>query len=41
MHKQDEMNFFLEHGYLHAPGVLNRAELANYRAEFDRVWEAE
>ncbi|MEM7128293.1 MAG: phytanoyl-CoA dioxygenase family protein [Chloroflexota bacterium] len=41
MYTQEEMDFFLENGYLHAPKVLNQEELAYYRGEFDRVWEAE
>jgi hypothetical protein len=36
-----EREFFLEHGYLHARGVLTRAHLERVRAEFDRVWEME
>jgi hypothetical protein len=36
-----EMNFFLEHGYLHVPGVLSGDHLALIQAEFDRVWELE
>ncbi|MEZ4865100.1 MAG: phytanoyl-CoA dioxygenase family protein [Caldilineaceae bacterium] len=41
MYQQNERDFFLEHGYLHATGVLSKDEVAHYRAEFDRVWEAE
>ncbi|MBV7335080.1 phytanoyl-CoA dioxygenase family protein [Chloroflexi bacterium TSY] len=41
MYLEGEMDFFLENGYLHARGVLNQDELNYYRAEFDRVWEAE
>ncbi|MEM7348596.1 MAG: phytanoyl-CoA dioxygenase family protein [Chloroflexota bacterium] len=41
MHTSTERAFFLEHGYLHIPGVLNQEELVHYRAEFDRVWALE
>jgi phytanoyl-CoA dioxygenase PhyH len=37
----EEKEFFLEHGYLHARGVLAGDHLATIRAEFDRVWEIE
>lgn len=41
MYTVDEMRFFQEQGYLHAPNVLSADELAFYRAEFDRIWEIE
>ncbi|MCE7982829.1 MAG: hypothetical protein DYG89_16730 [Caldilinea sp. CFX5] len=41
MYTVDEMRFFQEQGYLHAPSVLSADELAFYRAEFDRIWEIE
>jgi ectoine hydroxylase-related dioxygenase (phytanoyl-CoA dioxygenase family) len=37
----DEKSFFMEHGYLHAKGVLDADKLAQVRAEFDRIWEIE
>jgi len=36
-----EKAFFLEHGYLHARGVLDSTLLASTRAAFDSVWESE
>ena len=36
-----EKAFFLEHGYLHVQGVLDREQVDFYRTEFDRVWEQE
>lgn len=36
-----EQAFFLEHGYLHVQGVLDREQVDFYRTEFDRVWEQE
>lgn len=36
-----EKAFFLEHGYLHAKGVLSGDHLGHIQAEFDRVWELE
>lgn len=41
MYTQDEKDFFLEHGYLHARGVLTGDDLKHIQAEFDRVWELE
>ena len=41
MHTPEEMEFFLEHGYLHVPGVLDADQLARYRSAFNRVWERE
>ena len=41
MNTPDEKAFFLEHGYLHARGVLSPEHLEKTRAEFDRVWDAE
>lgn len=41
MNTPEEKAFFLEHGYLHARGVLSPELLERTRAEFDRVWEAE
>lgn len=41
MYTQEEMSFFLEHGYLHAKGVLEGDYLAYIQAEFDRIWELE
>jgi hypothetical protein len=37
----EEKHLFLEHGYLHAPGVLTGAHLERIQSEFDRVWEQE
>src|SRR5438046_3188816 len=37
----EERQFFLEHGYLHARGVLMGNHLEQIRSEFDRVWELE
>jgi hypothetical protein len=37
----EEKQFFLEHGYLHACGVLAGDHLAAIQSEFDRVWELE
>ena len=36
----EEKEFFLEHGYLHARGVLTGDHLATIGSEFDRVWDA-
>jgi hypothetical protein len=36
-----EKEFFLEHGYLHVPGVLTGDHLTLIQDEFDRVWELE
>lgn len=36
-----ERAFFLEHGYLHVPGVLAGDHLKQVQDEFDRVWELE
>lgn len=41
MRTPDEKQFFLEHGYLHAPAVLDAREVEFYRGEFDRVWAQE
>ena len=41
MYTPEEKAFFLEHGYLHATGVLDEGHLALLRIEFDRVWDAE
>lgn len=41
MFNPEEKSFFLEHGYLHARGVLDADHLAKTREEFDRVWTAE
>lgn len=41
MYTSEEMEFFLEHGYLHVPGVLDADQLTRYRSAFDRVWERE
>lgn len=41
MKTDTEMAFFLEHGYLHVQGVLDREQIEFYRTEFDRVWEKE
>lgn len=41
MYTQEEMDFFLEHGYLHAKGVLSGDYLTYIQEEFDRVWELE
>ena len=41
MRTPDELAFFLEHGYFHAPGVLTGDQLEFIRSEFDRVWELE
>lgn len=35
------MASFLEHGYLHVPGILEEQQVNFYREEFDRVWELE
>ena len=35
------MASFLEHGYLHVPGVLEEPQVHFYREEFDRVWDLE
>lgn len=35
----EEKAFFLEHGYLHVPGVLSGDYLGHISDEFDRVWE--
>lgn len=37
----EEKQFLLEHGYLHAPGVLTGEHLQRIQSEFDRVWEKE
>lgn len=37
----EEQRFFLEHGYLHAPGVITAEHLEWIQSEFDRVWEKE
>lgn len=37
----EERDFFLEHGYLHVPGVLSGDHLTLIQDEFDRVWEME
>ncbi len=37
----DEKAFFLEHGYVHARGVLSGEHLVRIQAEFDRIWELE
>jgi hypothetical protein len=37
----EEKTFFLEHGYLHVPGLIAGDDLAHLQAEFDRVWETE
>jgi hypothetical protein len=36
-----DKGLFLEHGYLHACGVLDTEHLARLREEFDRVWGVE
>ena len=41
MNNPEEKQFFLEHGYFHARGVLTPEYLAHVRSEFDRVWELE
>src|SRR4051794_37286331 len=37
----EEKPFFLEHGYLHVPGLIAGEYLAHLQAEFDRVWKTE
>ncbi|GCE14157.1 phytanoyl-CoA dioxygenase family protein [Tengunoibacter tsumagoiensis] len=41
MYTPEEKEFFLEHGYLHARGVLSGEYLEFIQAEFDRIWEKE
>jgi ectoine hydroxylase-related dioxygenase (phytanoyl-CoA dioxygenase family) len=41
MWTQEERRFFLEHGYLHARGVVTGDHLARLQTEFDRVWDTE
>ena len=41
MLSESERSFFLENGYLHVRGVLDREHLARLQGEFDRVWELE
>src|SRR5947209_4262287 len=41
MWTQQERGFFLEHGYLHAGGMIAGDHLAHLQTEFDRVWETE
>lgn len=38
---REEKEFFLEHGYLHAKGVLSGGYLSFIQQEFDRVWDLE
>ncbi|GLV54226.1 hypothetical protein KDH_10740 [Dictyobacter sp. S3.2.2.5] len=38
---REEKEFFLEHGYLHAKGVLSGDYLSFIQQEFDRVWDLE
>ena len=35
---REETTQFLEHGYLHVPGVLTGNHLTQVQSEFDRVW---
>jgi ectoine hydroxylase-related dioxygenase (phytanoyl-CoA dioxygenase family) len=39
MYVQEEKDFFLKNGYLHAREVLTSEHLEEIRAEFDRVWD--
>ena len=41
MRTSEEKATFLEHGFLHAPGVLDMQQVKLYRQEFDRVWDLE
>jgi ectoine hydroxylase-related dioxygenase (phytanoyl-CoA dioxygenase family) len=41
MNLPSEKSFFLEHGYLHVPDILDAKMLARTQAEFDRVWHVE
>ncbi len=41
MKTRKEMDHFLEHGYLHAKGLLSPPELEALREGFDSVWEKE
>lgn len=36
---EQEMAHFLEHGWLHVPGVIQGEALTKLQAEFDRVWD--
>ena len=38
---RDEREHFLQHGYLHARGVLDEALLGRIRDEFEQIWGAE
>lgn len=41
MYTPKEKALFLEHGYLHASGVVQGEHLEILQTEFDRVWDAE
>lgn len=41
MRSAEEMQFFLEKGYLHATSVLTGNDLSRAQAEYDRVWDSE
>ena len=41
MNTPDEKTFFLEHGYLHVPGVVSGTHLRDLQATFDTVWDRE
>lgn len=41
MYTAEEKTFFLEHGYLHAKGVVEGEHLELLRREFDRIWALE
>jgi len=41
LHTAEEKAFFLEHGYLHAQGVVQGEHLAQLQAAFEEVWAAE
>lgn len=39
MFTPEEKAFFLDQGYLHAPGVLSGDHLEEVRTKFDRIWD--
>ncbi len=41
MYTTEEKRFFLEHGYLHAKGMVEGEHLELLRCEFNRIWELE